>query len=305
MELKLIFLGTGGSIPTPLRALPAVAVRRGGELMLFDCGEGTQSQMARAQLSPMKLSAIFITHLHGDHFLGLAGLVQTLSLMNRTRRLEIFCPPDAKERIQTYLRIPYYTLTFDVVVNEVGPGEEIRRDDYVIRTCEVEHQVPALAYALIEDPRPGEFYPQRAMELGVKPGPDFSRLQAGQSIELPDGRVVRPEQVMGPPRPGRKVVYAGDTRPCESLVELARGADVLIHDCTLANELSEMAVESGHSTPAEAAEVARRAGVGQLVLTHISPRYVDDEVLLRQAREIFQNVVVARDLMELEVKFKQ
>lgn len=304
MELKIIFLGTGGSIPTPSRALPALVIKRGGELLLFDCGEGAQSQMARAQLSPMKLNAVFITHLHGDHFLGLAGLVQTLSLMDRTKGLEVYCPLGAKERIETYLRIPYYTLTFDVVVNELKPGAEVRRGDYVIRTCKVEHQIPALAYALIEDPRPGEFYPRRAVELGLKPGPDFSRLQAGQSVRLPDGRVVRPEQVMGPPRPGRKVVYAGDTRPCESLVELASGADILIHDCTFANELADKAVESGHSTPAEAAEAARRAGVGQLVLTHISPRYADEEVLLRQAREVFPNVVVARDLMELEVRFR-
>ncbi len=305
MELKIVFLGTGGSIPTPSRALPAVAIKRGGELLLFDCGEGVQSQMARAQLSPMKLNAVFITHLHGDHFLGLAGLVQTLSLMDRTRELEVYCPPGAKERIETYLRIPYYTLTFDVAVNELEPGAEVRRGDYVIRTCGVEHGVPALAYALIEDPRPGEFYPEKAVGLGVKPGPDFSRLRAGQTIRLPGGRLVRPEEVMGPPRPGRKVVYAGDTRPCESLVELARGADVLIHDCTLANELADKAVESGHSTPAEAAEVARRAGVGQLVLIHISPRYADEEVLLRQAREVFPNAVVARDLMELDVRFKQ
>jgi len=302
--MKLVFLGTSGSIPTSQRGLPAIALRRDRELLLFDCAEGTQRQMALAGLSPMRLKAIFITHLHGDHFLGLAGLVQTMSLMDRKEKLEVYCPPEGKERIENFLRVPYYTLTFEVHVKELKPGDELRRSGYSIKTCRVDHPVPALAYALLEDQRSGKFYPQKAIALGVKAGPDFSRLKSGKSVKLRDGCVVKPEQVMGPPQPGRKIVYAGDTRPCESIVKFSEGADVLIHDCTLANELAERAVETGHSTPAEAAEIAKRAEVKQLVLIHISPRYEDDSVLLKQAKQIFPNVEVAKDLMELEVKLQ-
>lgn len=303
--MKLIFLGTGGSIPTPERGLPAVALRHERELLLFDCAEGTQRQMARAGVSPMRLDAIFITHLHGDHFLGLAGLVQTLSLMDRERKLEIFCQKGEGKRIESYLQIPYYTLTFELRVHELEPGEELRRRGYRILTIEADHNVPSLAYALVEDERPGKLYPDKAIALGVKAGPDFSRLKAGESVKLRDRSIVKPEQVMGPPRPGRKVVYTGDTRPSKRIVELARNADVLIHDCTLADELAEKAAESAHSTPSEAAEVAKQADVKQLALIHISPRYEDDAVLLEQAQKIFPNTVVARDLMELEVPLRK
>ncbi|MCK4405510.1 MAG: ribonuclease Z [Hadesarchaea archaeon] len=303
--MKLIFLGTGGSIPTPERGLPAIALKHERELLLFDCAEGTQRQMARAGVSPMRLDAIFITHLHGDHFLGLAGLVQTLSLMDRERKLEIFCQKGEGKRIESYLQIPYYTLTFELRVHELEPGEELRRRGYRILTIEADHNVPSLAYALVEDERPGKLYPDKAIALGVKAGPDFSRLKAGESVKLRDGSIVKPEQVMGPPRPGRKVVYTGDTRPSKRIVELARNADVLIHDCTLADELAEKAAESTHSTPSEAAEVAKQADVKQLTLIHISPRYEDDAVLLEQAQKIFPNTVVARDLMELEVPLRK
>jgi len=302
--VKLVFLGTSGSIPTVERNLPAIAFRRDRELLLFDCAEGTQRQMARAGLSMARLKMVFLTHFHGDHFLGLPGLVQTMALMNRADELDVFGPPGTVELVEKLLGLGYYTLTFQVRAHDLEPGEELRRQGYSVQTCEVEHTIQSLAYALVEDPRPGKFYPEKAIELGVKEGPDFSRLRAGQSIRLPGGQVVKPEQVMGPPRPGCKVVYAGDTRPCERVVELARGADVLIHDCTLANELLDKAIESGHSTPWEAAEIAKKAGAKQLVLIHISPRYVDDAVLLKEAQQVFPNVTVAKDLMELEVRPK-
>lgn len=302
--MKLVFLGTSGSIPTAQRGLPAIALRRDRELLLFDCSEGTQRQMALAGLSPMRLKAIFITHLHGDHFLGLVGLVQTMSLLDRKEKLEVYCPPEGKERIENFLRVPYYTLTFEVHVKELKPGDELRRSGYSIKTCGVDHPVPALAYALLEDQRPGKFYPQKAIALGVKAGPDFSRLQSGKSVKLRDGRVVKPEQVIGPPQPGRKIVYAGDTRPCKSMIKFSKGADVLIHDCTLADELAERATEMGHSTPTEVAKIAKRAEVKQLVLVHISPRYKDASVLLKQAKQIFPNVKVAKDFMELEIKLQ-
>jgi ribonuclease Z len=261
--------------------------------------------MVRAHLSPLKLDAIFITHLHGDHFLGLAGLVQTMSLMDRAKPLEVYCPAGERDRLETYIRTPRYTLTFDVAINELEPGAKLQRKGYQILTSEVEHSVPELAYALVEGERPGKLNVKRAIELGVRPGPAFSRLKAGESVELADGRVVRPEEVVGPKRPGRKVVYAGDTKPSERLVEFARGADVLIHDSTLADELLEKANQNFHSTPSGAAEIARRAEVKQLVLIHVSPRYENDFLLLKQARKIFPNTVVAHDLMELEIPLQK
>jgi ribonuclease Z len=304
VQLKLTFLGTGGSMPTAERGLPSVALRRGGELLLFDCGEGTQRQLVRAGLSPLRVDAVFITHLHGDHFLGLAGLVQTMSLQDRERALEIYCPAGEGRRIRTYLSIPRYTLSFPVDVRELEPGESVRRRGYQIRTAAPDHSVPQLAYALVEDERPGKLDAERARALGVRPGPDMGRLKAGQPVVLPGGRVVRPEEVVGPKRPGRKIVYSGDTRPCDAIVELARGADVLIHECTLDESLRGRADETLHSTPVGAAEIAKRAGVGLLVLVHVSPRYADARALLEQARAVFPNTVVAEDLMELEVPLK-
>ena len=303
--MELIFLGTSGSIPTVQRGIPAIALKIDREILLFDCAEGTQRQMSLAHISPMKVSAVFITHLHGDHFLGLAGLVQTMSLLLRSSPLEVYCPAGERERLETYLKIAHYTLTFEVKISELSPGEEIRRDGYRILTSEVDHPTPSLAYAFVEDGRPGRFDTEKAAALGMKSGPDFSRLKAGLSVELKDGRTVKPEDVMGPARPGRKIVYTGDTRPSDHVVKLARDADILIHDCTFADELSDKADENSHSNPSKAAEVAKRAGVGQLVLTHISPRYDDDAVLLEQAKKIFPNTVVARDLMVLEVSLRK
>ncbi len=303
--MELIFLGTSGSIPTVQRGIPAIALKRDREILLFDAAEGTQRQMSLAHLSLMKVSAVFITHLHGDHFLGLAGLVQTMSLLFRSAPLDVYCPAGERERLEAYLKIPHYTLTFEVKIHEMKPGEEIRRDGYRIVTCEADHPVPSLAYAYVEDDRQGRFDTEKAAELGMKTGPDFSKLKAGLSVKLKDGRTVKPEDVMGPARPGRKIVYTGDTRPSEHVIELAKGADVLIHDCTLANELAEMAEENSHSNPSRAAEVAKRAGVKKLVLTHISPRYNDDTVLQEQAKKVFPETVVARDLMVIEVPLQK
>lgn len=303
--MELIFLGTTGSIPTTKRGLPAIALKRDREILLFDCGEGTQRQMAISHLSPVKLSSIFITHLHGDHFLGLAGLVQTLSLLDRTEPLMVYCPKGERKRLEMYLRVPHYTLTFDVLVRELGPKDEVKRKDYRILTSEVEHSVPTLAYAFVENDRPGRFYPEKAESLGVKPGPAFSRLMSGRSVKSRDRHTVTPEQVIGPSRRGRKIVYTGDTKSSENIIELAKGADVLIHDCTLADELADKAEENSHSTPQVASEVAKRAGVKQLVLIHVSPRYEDDSVLLEQAKKIFPNTIAARDLLVLEIPLQK
>lgn len=291
-------------MPTSERGLTSIVIRREGEVLLFDCGEGSQRQMVRAGISPMKIDAIFITHFHGDHFLGIAGLVQTLSLMDRERELEIYGLPGTEEKIGTFLTLPTFTLKFEVQVRDLKPGSGIRREGYEIRTCETKHGVPGIAYALVEDERPGKFYPEKAEELGVKPGPDFSRLQRGEEVKTPEGQIVKPGQVMGPSRSGRKIVYSGDTRPIDRMVKFAQGADILIHDATLASDLQELADEGGHSTPSDAAKIAKEAGVGRLILTHVSPRYPDPTELEEEAKEIFPNTVVAEDFMELEVKLK-
>ncbi len=301
MELTVFLLGTSGSIPTPRRALPAIALRREGELLLFDCGEGTQVQMARAGLSPMKISKVFITHLHGDHFLGLAGIVQTLSLWGREKRLEVYCPAEEVERLRKYLEIPRYTITFELLVEGLEPGQEVRGEGWRVLTARAHHPVPSLAYAFVEEGRPGHLDLQKALSLGLKQGPELGRLKAGESIRLPNGRVVRPEDVIGPSIRGRKVVYVGDTAVTEEIVELSRDADLLIFDSTFAEELSAKAVENSHSTCTQAAEVARRAGVKKLVLFHVSPRYEDASVLLSQASKIFPETIVGEDLLRIEI----
>jgi len=301
MELTVFLLGTSGSIPTPTRSCPAVALRRNGEILLFDCGEGTQVQMVKAGLSVMKISKVFITHLHGDHFLGLAGIVQTLSLWGREKKLEVYCPAEESERLRRYLEIPRYTLTFELAVEGLQPGEEVRGEDWRVLTARASHPVPSLAYAFVEDDRPGHLDLQKALSLGLKPGPQLKLLKAGESLRLPDGRVIKPEDVIGPPIRGRKVVYVGDTSPTEELIEFSKGADLLIFDSTFAEELSGKARENSHSTCVQAAEVARRAGVKKLVLFHISPRYEDPSVLLSQASKIFPETIIAQDLLRIEI----
>lgn len=292
-------------MPTEERGLTSIALRREGELLLFDAGEGTQRQMTQTEISPMKVDAIFVTHFHGDHFLGIPGLVQTMSLMDRERNLEFYGPPGTEEKISSLLQIPAYTLNFEIEVRDLSPGDEIRREGCRIEAAETDHSTPGIAYGLIEDQRPGKFYPEKAKELGLEPGPEYSRLQKGESIELSDGRVVEPDQVMGPPRPGRKVVYADDTRPSQEIVELAEDADVLIHDGTFAADLEDEAREGGHSTVQDAAEIAKEAEAEELFLTHASPRYSDLSELEEQAQEIFPNSTFAEDLMEVEVELKE
>ena len=305
MSLSVIFLGTSGSTPTPQRSLPAIAIRRKGEIILFDCGEGVQRQMIMAKLSFHRKMKIFITHMHGDHVLGLPGLIQTMSLFDRQRKLEVYGPKGLKEFIDVIQKTVQYTLTFPIEIHEIAKAGTIcEEDEYTVFAVEVDHVIPSFAFALIEKPRPGKFYPEKAKKLGIPEGPLWSRLQRGYSVTLPDGRTIRPSEVVGPPRPGRKIVYSGDTRPCMNLVRLAENADLLIHDATLDDELAEKAYEDGHSTPSQAAEIARKAGVDRLVLTHISARYKSAEKLLEQAKKVFPNVFVAEDFMKIEIPLK-
>ncbi|KXA90651.1 ribonuclease Z [candidate division MSBL1 archaeon SCGC-AAA259D14] len=302
--LKIIFLGTGGSLPTKDRGLVSIGIRRKGELLLFDCGEGTQRQTTQTNISPMKIDAIFITHFHGDHFLGIPGLVQTMSLMDREKPLDIYGPSKTEEKISSILSVPVYHLKFQIKIHELKPGEKIRREGYQIETTATDHSVPGIAYALVEDERPGKFHPEKAKKLGLEPGPEYSRLQEGETVKLEDGRTIEPDQIIGPPRPGRKITYTGDTRFSQKIVDLAKDSDLLIHDATFDKDLEEEAKQAGHSTATDAARVAKKANVEKLVLIHASPRYTDLSILEKQAQDIFSDTIYAQDLTEIEVPLK-
>ncbi len=304
--LRITFLGTGGSTPTPNRTPSAIAVNREGELLLFDCGEGAQQQMMRAKTG-MKIAAIFLTHFHADHVLGIPGLIQTMALQGREEPLEIYGPRYVNKFLYHLLALGYAGRSFEIKAIELGADEVVRRAGYEIRTMKTEHNVASIGYVLEEEKRPGRFNRERAIELGVKPGPLFARLQSGQSVYV-DEREIKPEQILGPPRPGRKIVYTGDTRPCASVIEASTDADLLIHDGTLSEETKEFAIEYMHSTAAEAAEVARKAGVRKLILTHLSARYSDFEgarKLKAEAQQVFENSDVASDLMTVEIGFRE
>lgn len=298
--MEIVFLGTGGTMPSGLRGLSSVAIRRGGELLLFDCGEGTQRAMAKARLGFGRTMRIFISHLHGDHVLGLPGLIQTMNLLGRDRPVHLYGPGGLRgfmEAVSRFISPP----EFPLILHRVSRGVIYRGVNYRVEAVEAEHEGECWSYALVEDPRPGRFHPERARRLGVPEGPLWKKLQRGEDVLLSDGRVVRSREVVDPPRRARKIVYSGDTRPNRGLVELARGANVLIHEATFDESLGERAREDSHSTAREAAETAAQAGVDLLVLTHISARYPDAMPLLEEARDVFPNVIAAEDLMVLRV----
>jgi ribonuclease Z len=302
MSLRVIFLGTAGSVPTPKRSLPSILIQRKGEQIMFDCGEGVQRQMIQAKAGFHRKMKIFITHMHGDHVLGLPGLLQTMALLDRERKLEIYGPSGIRRFIEAIRETVQFVLTFPVEIEEIEEaGVVCDEEEYTVQAVWANHVIPSFAYALVEKSRPGKFYPEKAKALGVLEGPSWSRLQHGHRVKLPDGRVVKPEQVVGPPRPGRKIVYTGDTRPFKGFVKFAAGADLLIHDATLDDDLAERAEEDGHSTSSQAAENAKKARVKRLVLTHISARYDDTSLLLEQAQKIFKNTQVAEDFMRIEI----
>lgn len=304
--MKLVFMGTGGSYPTKERNLSSVALKMNGNIILFDCAEGTQRQMMHTGLSFMQIECILISHFHGDHFLGLPGLMQTMYLNEREEPLDIYGPPKTVKRITGLLGLGHFNPTFDIRVHDLQAGETIDRGGYTIRCTWAHHGVPNMAYSIEEKERPGRFNKPRALELGIPEGPLFGRLQKGETVEH-DGRTFTPEMVLGPPRRGRKVVYTGDTAPCEAIEKLAQDADVLIHDSTGGSDIEARMNEWGHSTSAQAAAIAKRAGALVLLLTHISPRYGQEEAqrLEAEAKEIFPNTVLASDFYEHEVPFRE
>lgn len=301
-QIQICFLGTGGSWPSKERSTPAIAVKRGSEIILFDCGEGAQRQFQKSPLSYMDISRIFITHFHGDHFLGLPGLIQTMSLNDRKAPLHVYGPSGMKKLLDQLLHLGYFTPTYEIEAHEIHGGEAVKCDGYEIRAFSVKHCVPALGYVLSEDGRPGRFNKKRALELGVPEGPLFSKLQHGESVKLKDGRTVKPEEVLGNSRSGRRIVYSGDTAPCDPVLKEAKGCDVLIMDATAGEPLKEKAAQYGHSTARQAAEIAKGAGARTLVLFHPSPRYEDASVLENEAKAVFENVFLPSDLAVIDVK---
>jgi ribonuclease Z len=301
MDLSMVFLGTGGSIPTARRATACVLARIGGDRLLFDCGEGSQRQMQRST-GLVQVDEIYITHFHADHYLGVPGLLKTYDLQGRERPLRIVGPPGLIELFAAIGRI-IGRIAYQVDLVELDPGEAIRYDGYEVRSFAVEHRLRAHGYALVEDERPGRFDPDAAQRLGVAPGPEFGRLQEGHAVQGADG-VVRPEQVMGESRRGRKVVVTGDTRPCEMTRLAAHEAEVLVHDGSFADPELERAAETGHSTGRQAAQLARDAAVKMLALVHVSSRY-DVRDVLGEAREVFTPTEAPRDFDVVEVPFPE
>ncbi len=303
MSLTLTFLGTGAAVPTLDRNVTSIAIAREGEMLLFDCGEGTQRQMMRYGVG-FSFHEIFFTHYHSDHLLGVTGLVRTLGLQARTEPMTLYGPKGAAKILGAALDVGIERTKFPVEIIEVTPGDRLARDDYDIAVFPTDHRADTVGYALVEHARLGRFDPERAKALGIPEGPAWGRLHRGESVELPDGRTVGPEGLVGEARPGRTVVLTGDTRPHEAVIEAARDADLLVHEATFGHDEVERAIATGHSTAREAAEVARAANARQLVLTHISARYSREAPeLLAEARAVFPESSVARDGLVIEVGF--
>ena len=304
MSLSIRFLGTSASRPTTERNVTALTMIREGETLLFDCGEGTQRQMMRYGTS-FALADIFFTHMHADHMLGVIGLFRTLSLQGRTEPMRLWGPRGSAALLKQAIALGSDKQSFPLEINEVTPETPIARKGYSIVPYTVDHKDKlALGYALVEDIRLGRFNPDKARALGIPEGPAWGRIHKGQSVTLDDGRVIEPSELVGPTRAGRKVVFTGDSRPAVSTIQIAEGADLLIHEATFADDEEPRAKETGHATAREAAQVAAQAGVKQLVLTHLSARYsINASELLQQAKEVFPETVVARDGFEIEIPF--
>ncbi len=301
--IRVTFLGTAASRPTVARNVSAVAVQREGDQFLFDCGEGTQRQMMRFGTG-FALDDIFITHVHADHYLGVVGLLRTLGLQGRLEPMRLWAPIGTRPVLEEAVHLGVERVPFPIQICELKPEQRVPREGYDIVAFATRHGIRSLGYALVEHPRLGRFDPDRARALGVPEGPLFGRLHHGEAVDV-DGRVVQPSDVVGPPRPGRKVVYTGDTRPSPATELVARDADLLIHDATFDDEEEERAGSTGHSTARQAARLAAAAGVRRLVLTHVSSRYSDSPGRLeREARAEFPASVVAFDGMTLELPYR-
>src|SRR6478672_11359848 len=301
MDLSVAFLGTGGAVPSARPSTASLLVSRGGERLMFDCGEGTQRQLQKS-LGLVQVDEIYLTHFHADHFLGLPGLLKTYDLTDRQAPLTVYGPRGLRDLFKTLGRL-IGRIGFELELVEVEPGDEIALEGGEIRPFTVEHSVRACGYALVEDERPGRFDLEEAKRLGVPEGPAFAALQRGERVEGSAGPV-GPEQVVGEGRAGRTLVITGDTGPCKATVEAARGADLLVHDASFSEEEAQRALDTGHATVAQAAAVAREAEVKMLALVHISSRY-HVAAVLEEAREGFEATIAPRDFALIEIPFPE
>lgn len=299
--MEIIFLGTSSAVHSKERNHPSIALKAFGEIMLFDCGEATQRQLLYTNVSPMKITKIFITHYHGDHILGLPGLLQSMSLNGRQTKLTIYGPKGLGKIKDAIYSLGYCAIEYPVEFVEIDSGIIIDNEQYFIEAQRVKHNVHSLAYAIEEKKKP-RFLREKAIELGVPVGPAFGRLHNGEEVEI-NGKIIKPEQVLGEPRKGRKITYSGDTRPCEEMIMLARDSTLLIHESTFIQNEKANAEEYGHSTAVDAAYIAKDSNSKELILTHISTRYGPQygEIMLEEAQEIFENTRLAHDFMEIEL----
>ena len=297
--MEIIFLGTSSAVHSYNRNHPAIILKAFGETMLFDCGEGTQRQLIFAKVSPMKISKIFLSHYHGDHILGLPGLLQSMNFRGRETKLTIYGPKGLNTLKNAIFNLGYCKIDFPIEFIEIGTETIESCEEYIIKSQDVNHQVPCLAYTVKELKKP-RFLREKAIELGVQVGPAFGKLHNGEEVEV-NGKIIKPEQVLGPARKGNKVTYSGDTTPCEEMIEFAKDSTLLIHESTYVNEDADKAKDNFHSTSSDAARIAKKSNSKQLVLTHFSTRYTSLDDLLKEAKEIFENTKLAKDFMKIEI----
>lgn len=302
--MRITFLGTAASRPTVGRNVSSVVLQREGELLMFDCGEGTQRQMMR-YATGFNLDDIFFSHLHADHFLGVIGLLRTMGLQGRDTGIRLWTPKGTGEILRSAVELGIDRVPFEVRIEELEPGERVERGAYDVVPFRSSHGGRSLGYAVVEHERLGRFDPEKARAMGIPEGPLWGKLHHGEAVEV-EGRTVHPGELVGPPRPGRTVVYTGDTRPCQPTRDAAHGADLLIHEATFGRDEADRAAATGHSTARDAAQLAREAGVRRLVLTHFSPRYADDpKALEREARAVFPETTTAWDGLVVEVPYRE
>lgn len=297
--MEITFLGTSSAVHSYTRSHPSIAIKAFGETMLFDCGEGTQRQLIYAKISPMKISKIFITHYHGDHILGMPGLLQSMNFRGRETKLTIYGPKGLDNLRQAISNLGFPDFDFPLEWIEIDSETVIENEEYIIKAQRVKHNTLTLAYSVEELKKP-RFLRQKAIDLGVPVGPKFGKLHSGESVEV-NGEIIKPEQVLGPPRKGHKITYSGDTMPCEEIINFAKDSTILIHESTYKAEDKDKADLHAHSTSVDAANIALNSNSKELILTHISTRYTEVDDLLKEAQEIFKNTKIAKDLMKLEL----
>ena len=299
--MKLVFLGTSAAQPTPKRALSCICLEKDGEILMFDAGEGAQISYLKSRLGWNKKMKIFVTHLHGDHCIGILGLLQTMTLQNRTEPIEIYGPEGIEEFISANIKVLNFGLSFPVMITAVKEEVIVDEKKFIVEACESDHSVTSYAYLFQEKEKPGRFFPEKAKELGVPEGELWNKLQSGQEVQV-DDKIIKPSDVLGEKRPGKKIGISGDTRPTKKLEEFFKNCDYLSFDSTFSHELLDKAKETHHSTAIEAADLAKNANISNLILTHFSARYNDESVLLDEAKTKHSSVIAAKDLLEIEIK---